>query len=142
MTDWDQRFLDLAKHVASWSKDPSTKVGAVIVDKNRVVIGLGYNGFPRGIEDSPERLSDVDTKYALIVHAETNAILNASSRVDDCTIYIWPFLSCNQCAKLIIQAGIVRVVAPEGIPDRWASYMGLALEMYKEAGVVVNGASE
>ena len=78
MDNWDKRFLDLAEHVAGWSKDPSTQVGCVIVNDKRVVVGLGYNGFPRGVEDTPERLNDRPTKYLMVQHAEVNAILNGS----------------------------------------------------------------
>ena len=81
LTKWDLRFLKLAHHVGQWSKDPSTKVGAVIVDAQRRVLGIGYNGFPRGVDDSPGRYHDRPTKLDMVVHAETNAIMNAVSSV-------------------------------------------------------------
>ena len=137
---WHQRFLDLAQFFARWSKDPSTQVGAVIVDGMRRVVGEGYNGFPRGIEDTEERLNDRPTKYAHIVHAEPNAILNAIGPVAGCTIYTWPFPPCAECAKLIIQAGLARVVCPTATDEqraRWGKSLDLAESLFREAGVVV-----
>ena len=75
---WDSRFLELAKHISEWSKDPSTKVGCVVVGEDREVRSTGFNGFPRGIEDDPTRLGDRDQKYPLICHAEENAIMHAA----------------------------------------------------------------
>lgn len=134
---WDHRFLALADHVAQWSKDPSTKVGAVIVDGQRRVRGLGYNGFPRGVDDLPERLNDRPTKYAFVVHAEANAILSAG-RVEYCTIYTSPLCPCQDCAKLIIQAGITRVVTVKPADAaRWAESFENAGAMFREANVTV-----
>jgi dCMP deaminase len=111
---WDYRFLALAKHIAEWSKDPSTKVGAVIVDANRVVVGQGYNGFARGVQDTTERYNDRSFKYPLVVHAELNAILNAGHRAKGGTIYVYPTMmmpaACPECAKAIVQSGIKCVV--------------------------------
>ncbi len=143
---WDRRFLELARHISQWSKDPSTQVGAVIVDEKRRIVGMGYNGFPRGVEDRIDRYANKLTKYSLIVHAETNAILNANNFVEDCTIYIWPQFcnrmppTCNECAKVIIQSGIKRVVA-YAIGHRreeWMESLKIAREMYREAGVEVD----
>src|SRR5664280_2545750 len=86
---WHIRFLDLAKHIAQWSKDPKTKVGAVIVDEDNIILGIGYNGFPRGVQDYSERYNDRDTKLKYVVHAELNAILNTNRSVKDATIYVW-----------------------------------------------------
>ena len=83
---WNMRFLEMAKMVGSWSKDPSTKVGAVIVDDNRRVVSLGYNGFPKGVADN-NRLEDRNEKYKMIVHAERNALLFANVSVKDATIF-------------------------------------------------------
>ena len=133
---WTQRFLALALHVAEWSKDPSTKVGAVVVDSDRIVLSLGYNGFPRGVIDSTERLSERPVKYAFTVHAEANALLNASRSVRGATLYC-TLLPCSECAKLVIQAGIRRVVCPapaEGY-ERWADSFRMAREMFQESGV-------
>ena len=88
---WDLRFLEMARNAASWSKDPSTKVGAIIVDDDKRVISVGYNGFPKGVRDD-ERLDDRQEKYKIIVHAERNALLFANSNVKNCHIYTYPFL--------------------------------------------------
>lgn len=141
---WDRRYMELAKHIASWSRDPSTKVGAVIV-KDNIVVGMGYNGFPRGVVDYEFRYNDRPTKLKFVVHAEVNAVLNANQSVRGGTIYIWPPLgnpqsSCNECAKVIIQAGIERVVGYKDISGRepsntWKESCDIAREMFVEAGI-------
>jgi len=96
---WDRRFLDLAKHISTWSKDPSTQVGAVAV-RDRRILATGYNGFPRGIEDSFERLADRQQKLLRTVHAEANVVAQASLHgvsLEGASIYIWPFLPCSSC---------------------------------------------
>ena len=113
LRDWDTRFLDLAEHISKWSKDPSTKVGAVIVDSQRRIVSTGYNGFSVGVMDSYDRLTDRDTKYEMIIHAEANAILFAHQRMNDMTLYTTPFQPCSRCASLIIQSGISRVISYE-----------------------------
>lgn len=137
-TDWDLRHLKHAEQVADSSKDPSTKVGSVIIDAKRRVLGVGYNGFPRGILDSPERLGDRDVKYSLMVHAELNAILNSGdvTRLEGATLYSSLF-PCNECAKSIIQVGITRVVTRISSIDRWRESNGAAAKMFREAGVEV-----
>lgn len=131
---WDARFMALAEHVAGWSKDPSTKVGAVIVSPDRRQLTTGYNGFPQGIADDA-RLDDRDTKYALVVHAELNAILNAPTRPVGSTLYVWPLPPCSACAAAIIQSGIRRVVCPPSWQERWARSNEQAAAMFAEAGV-------
>ena len=132
---WDMRFLEMAKLVSTWSKDPSTKVGAVIVDDDRRVISVGYNGFARGVVDSPERLNDRELKYPLTVHAEKNAILFAHQDLRGCTLYTWPFMPCSLCAGMVIQAGIVRVVAPENDNPRWKDSFELSKQQFAEGRV-------
>jgi dCMP deaminase len=132
---WDLRFLQLAEHISTWSKDPSTQVGAVIVDQQNRVISTGYNGFPRGIKDTPARLNDRDTKYSMVVHGEINALLFATQPLTGSTLYLWPFLSCSHCTAIIINAGIKRVVAPKSTNPRWADSIALSVELYHEAGV-------
>lgn len=137
MDKWDLRFLQLAAEVAEWSKDPSTRVGTVLV-KDRRVVATGYNGFPPGIEDTPERLNDRPTKYALVVHAEMNALLQAGLDARGSTLYLhWPAgPPCSNCAKHIITAGVVRVVAHAGpYPERWAKDFELTLQMFREARI-------
>lgn len=136
---WDQRFLGLARFWAeTCSKDPSTKVCAVIADGKRVV-SLGYNGFPAGVDDDPEAYNDREEKYARIVHADANAIVNARQSVADMTMYVWPFSPCSSCAKLIIQSGIKRVVIPEQAENdrdkRWASDFQLTKDLFDQAEV-------
>lgn len=137
MNKWHDRFLELARHVAGWSKDPSTKVGAVIVDGKRRVISMGFNGFPRGVEDCEWRLADRPIKYAHVVHAELNAILAAPLSVEGATIYV-THQPCCGCAKAIIQAGIRAVVTTQdsGI-ERWGDEQMVAWAMLEEAGVEV-----
>ncbi len=134
---WDHDYLQLAKFWAlRKSKDPSTKVGAVIVRPDLTLVSLGYNGFPRGIKDSPERLNDRELKYELVVHAEDNALLTARESLKDCTIYTWPLPPCSRCAARIIQAGIIRVVSvhPE---ERWQENCTLGADILREANVNV-----
>lgn len=137
MNIWDARFLGLAKHYASWSKDPSTKVGAVITDGYNTQISQGYNGFPAKIKDD-ERLNERTSKYPRIIHAECNAILTAARPLFDCTMYIWPFMPCPQCAAMAIKVGILRIVAPRTSPehyDRWGELFSISEDMLREAGV-------
>ncbi|MBF0987155.1 MAG: dCMP deaminase family protein [Clostridiales bacterium] len=111
--NWDEYFMSLAHLSAVRSKDPSTQVGAVIVDSNNRVVGLGYNGFPRGCDDNKfpwEREGEyLDTKYAYVVHAELNAILNANKLIENCRLYVSLF-PCNECSKAIIQSGIKEII--------------------------------
>lgn len=137
---WDCRFLDMAKLVAGWSKDPSTQTGAVIVAPDKSVLSVGYNGFPRGVIDTAERLNDRPTKYSMIVHCEMNAVLSANRSVVGSTLYTWPFLSCDRCCVHMIQAGIVRAVAPrlpEHLEGRWGASLVITKALFAEAGVAV-----
>lgn len=135
---WDRRYIELAEHVAKWSKDPSTQTGAVIVRPDNTIAGIGYNGFPKGIEDLPERYSDRELKYSLIIHCEMNAVLNAAESVRGYTLYTWPFHSCDRCAVHMITSGITRVVAPrcpEDKADRWVPILEKSKALFEEAGV-------
>ncbi len=132
---WDRRFLEMAKLIASWSKDPSTQAGAVITDNKRRVISMGYNGLAQGVEDLPERLNNREIKYKMFVHAERNAIIFARQSLENCSIYIWPFMTCAACAAMVIQTGIKRVVAPHSENERWIHDFELATHQYREAGV-------
>jgi dCMP deaminase len=135
---WDERFLELAKHVAGWSRDPSTKVGAVIVRPDKTIASLGFNGFARGVEDREELYRDREEKYKRIIHADMNALLFLREPAQGMTMYTWPMFPCNRCAVHIIQAGIVEVVsaASQG-NSRWEEEVRLAVEMMKEAGIMV-----
>ena len=134
---WDRRFINLAEHIAGWSKDPSTKVGAVIVDGKRRVISMGYNGFPRGLSDDG-RLNYRDTKLALTLHAEANAILFAKCDLVGATIYTWPMMPCSHCASLIIQSGINRVVSIPNSNPRWQESFEISQIVFEEAAVSLN----
>ena len=139
MTDWDKRFLDLAKHISKWSKDPSTQVGCVVVGPDRELRSTGFNGLPRGIEDNNERLNNREIKYPLICHAEENAIMHAARigmSLKGCTAYVtWP--PCTRCARSLIQAGISTIIYPKDIeiPERWLEDFNLSLNMLKEANI-------
>jgi len=138
ISKWDLRFLSLAEFISSWSKDPSTKVGAVIADRNNRIVSLGYNGLPVGIQDHDERYTDRERKLAMIVHGEMNAILFAQRSVHGCTLYTWPFAPCSNCASTIIQVGLSRVVAPQHEPlHRWSDSITLTQMMLSEAGIVL-----
>lgn len=110
---WDTYFMGVARLSAMRSKDPQTQVGACIVNTKKRIVGIGYNGFPYGIDDDDfpwdKKDSWLDSKYPYVVHAEPNAILNATEPLDDATLYVTLF-PCNECAKLIIQSGIKEVV--------------------------------
>lgn len=139
MANWNERFLNLAIHISNWSKDPSTKVGCVVVGPDREIRSTGFNGLPRGIEDNEERLNNREIKYPMICHAEENAIMHAARigiSLKECTAYVtWP--PCTRCARSLIQAGILTVIYPKNteIPDRWASDFELSMDMFKEAGI-------
>lgn len=135
---WDKRFLALAEHVSTWSKDPSTQVGCIIANDDKKVVAIGINGFPKGIADTDERLNDRETKYKYVVHSEPNAFANAQGSVEGCTIYTYPFSPCAECMKLIITNGIKRVVYPtasDELRDRWGDKLDFAEAMAQEAGL-------
>lgn len=132
---WDHRFIDLAKFISTWSLDPSTKVGSVIVDDDQRVISIGFNGLAKGIKDTPERLNNRDVKLKIIVHAERNAIIFAQRSLKGCTLYTWPFMPCATCAAMVIQSGIKRVVSLTSDNPRWAADFKLSQELFGEAGV-------
>jgi len=134
---WHRRYLRLAREISSWSKDPSTKVGAVLVDNRRRGIGFGYNGFPKGVPDTQMDYEDRELKYKLVVHAEENAILNCPIPIHHCeaTLFVWPLFPCNECAKVIIQAGVKQVVSTDTQIGRWSEANDLAANMLDHAGI-------
>jgi dCMP deaminase len=131
---WQTWFLEMARHVATASKDPSTKVGAVIADEHRRIGGMGYNGFPRKVNDHPNRLEDRATKYKFTVHAEANAILNSRGSTCGSTMYC-TLHPCAACSLLIVQAGITKVVCPPQTLERWQEDAKVAAEILMEGGV-------
>lgn len=136
---WDKRFINLAREISTWSKDPSTQVGAVIVNDERRILATGYNGFPRGITDNDWRYQDREQKYKFVVHAEMNAIYNATYNgisLNNSTLYVWGLPVCSECAKGVIQVGIKRIVMPKlEFPERWVESFRKTREMFSEAGV-------
>lgn len=140
---WHNRFMDMAKMVSTWSKDPSSQIGAVAVNDERRILATGYNGFPKGIADTPERLNNKEEKYPRIVHAEMNALMNAlyaGVSLKDATLYVHGLPVCPDCAKCIIQSGIKRVVIPTDKTNKgnWqATWEEKSLPMFEESGVQV-----
>jgi dCMP deaminase len=134
MSKWSERFLELADHVATWSKDPRTKVGCVIVDKQNRIVSLGFNGFPRGVKDLAERYNDRAVKQMFVAHAERNALDNAPLSVEGCTLYS-PLLPCNECAKSIIQKGIKKVISYAPVEDVPHFNWEVTKKMFQEADV-------
>lgn len=133
---WDKRFIGLALHVAEWSKDPSTRVGAVIVDNKQRVISMGYNGPPRGVSDHYVTRED---KLFKTIHAEENAVLFAKQDLTGATVYV-THPPCANCAAKLVQSGVSRVVFPSPSEDflsRWKESYYAALGMFVEAGVTV-----
>jgi len=127
-----------AKAIAEWSKDPSTKCGATIVDTKRRVVSSGFNGFPRMVDDSQERLEDRETKLFFTIHAEMNALLRAGGDLLGCAMYVWPFSPCASCAACIAQKGISTVFHPPITPElarRWGDSCEAGKTMLKEAGI-------
>ena len=136
---WDMRFLNMARLVSKWSKDPSTQVGAVIVTPENVIVSVGYNGFAQAMPDDERYYSNRDEKYSRIVHSETNAIVLARGDVRGHTLYV-TLPPCDRCAVTIIQAGISRVVCPEvtngDAERRWQEAFARATQYFDESGVV------
>lgn len=136
---WPQRYLRLAHEVGEWSKDPSTKVGAIAVGAKGQVLSQGYNGFPRGISDWAARYKDRDIKYKYIVHAEQNVIYNATYNgvsLNGATLYVTGLPVCHSCALGVIQVGIKKVVMPkQQVKPQWHDSWELTKSLFKEAGV-------
>ena len=140
LSKWDQRYVDLAKQISTWSKDPSRKIGAVAVGSKGQILSQGYNGFPRGILDHRDRYENREVKYKHVVHAEMNVIYNATFSgvsLDGASLFVYGLPVCNECAKGIIQVGIQRVVicTEENIPNIWNDSWRHTESMFKEAGV-------
>lgn len=137
---WLHRYMDLAGHVATWSKDPSSKIGAVVVNNKGQILSLGYNGFPRGISDD-SRLKDREKKYKMVVHAEMNCIYNASNfgvSLHGASIFINGLPVCSDCAKGIIQVGIKNVFCKfDNASDKWIDSFMDSKELLKEANLNV-----
>lgn len=138
---WERRFVELAKHVASWSKDRSTKVGTVIVGPDREIRSVGYNGFPRGVDDNVESRHERPAKYLYTEHSERNAIYNAArvgTPLEGCTTYL-SLYPCADCARALIQVGIKRIVVGSKDDPRgtWGDSFIASEAMLADAGVEV-----
>lgn len=142
MDKWSKRYLRLAKEISTWSKDPSTQVGAVVVGQYGQILSQGYNGFPRGVSDAQELLDNREFKYRLIIHAEMNCIYNASLSgisLAGSSIYVYGLPICHECAKGVIQSGIKKVFcaySPD-LRDKWGQSWGYSLNMFVETGIEV-----
>ncbi len=134
---WDEYFMGVAALSALRSKDPATQVGACIVNAKKRIVGIGYNGFPVGIDDETYPWESegefLNTKYPYVVHAEPNAILNSTVPLDDTTLYVTLF-PCHECAKLIIQSGVKTIVYVENKYQE-AESVQASMRMLKDAGV-------
>ena len=138
---WDLKFIELAKHISGWSKDKTTKVGAVIFYDSNRIISTFYNGFVIGCDDSVESRYEKDKKYLYTEHAERNAIYSAAEKGDstrNATIYMQLY-PCVDCARAIIQSGIKRVVCtkPDFNNERWGESWRIAEELFNECGIEV-----
>lgn len=137
---WQARFIKLAEEISTWSRDPSSQVGSVIVRPDRTICSVGFNGFPRGVKDSQDAIADRDTKLLRTLHAEVNAVLSAKEPLNGYSLFVWPFQPCAQCAATVIQAGIAEVYCPYNdhpAHERWRESFKAALQMFDEAGVRV-----
>lgn len=147
---WDKKFLKLAAEIATWSKDPSRQIGAVAIGPNRNILATGYNGFPRGVYDTEDRLTDRNEKYKFIVHAEMNCIYNATHNgvsLDGAHLYVHGLPVCHECAKGVVQVGIARVIMPDDVwvldenienDKKWIESWRLTKQIFTEGNVVVN----
>ena len=139
LNKWDMRYLQLAEEVAGWSKDPSTKIGAIAVGAKGQVLSQGYNGFPRGIDDHVDLYKDRETKYKYVVHAEMNVIYNATYHgicLEGSTLYVTGLPVCSDCAKGIIQVGISRVVMKEHLtPQKWVDSWKTTSQMFDQVNI-------
>ena len=136
-SDWNKRWLDMCHLISTWSKDRSSKFGCVIVDDRQSVVSLGWNGFPRGINDDIESRHERPEKYLWTEHAERNAIYNAASlgrSLRNCTLYV-SGVPCADCARSIIQSGIIRVIMVDKFIPTYQDSQNTALNMMAEAGI-------
>jgi dCMP deaminase len=139
MAEWDRRFMELAMQIAQWSKDRSSRVGCVIVGPDNEIRSTGYNGFPRGVDDEPDERHARPLKYKWTEHAERNAIYNAARAgilVNGCRMYL-PWFPCMDCARAIVQSGIVELIAirPDVRNETWGEDHKLALELFAEVSL-------
>lgn len=139
---WNERHIQLAREVSTWSKDPSKKIGAVAVSKTNRILCTGYNGFPRGFDDSEERYNNREIKYKYVVHAEKNLIYNACLEgvsLKDSKVFVWGLPVCSECAKGLIQVGVSEIyISAEsfGVP-KWDESFAMTRELLEEAKIPI-----
>lgn len=141
MADWDRRFMELARHVGAWSKDRSRQVGCVVVGSDNTVRAVGFNGFPRGLNDEHDHRHQRPEKYLWTEHAERNAIYAAARNgisLAGSRMYL-PWFPCVECARAIVQAGIVELIAmaPDLADPQWGQGFSVSIELLEEAGIAV-----
>lgn len=138
---WRKRYIELSEFIAQWSKDPSTKCGAVIVRPDKTIASIGYNGLPKEIPDTDDILHNRERKLQKIVHAEGNAFRNArENSFLNYHIFTWPFMPCSACAELILLHGVRFVYAPETPKDklsRWKDEFQKSTEMFEHHDVTL-----
>lgn len=133
----DIQFIGLAKYISGWSKDPSTKCGAIIVDKNNRIVGSGFNGFPRNYPDHKEEYLDRENKYSKIIHAEINAILYSTKILTSCKMYVYPMLPCCRCAAIICNTEINEIISiklPKELEVRWGESIKITKDLFDKCG--------
>lgn len=145
LSEWDFRFIRRAQEISSWSKDPKRKVGCVLVRGKREVCE-GFNGFPEGLSDELKRLTDPDYKGKVIIHAEANAIIDATRRgvtLEGTTAYV-TFHPCSLCASMLIQAGVKKIICPPPVSQvsKWSDNFKTSSDLLLEVGVPVYYFSE
>lgn len=142
MNKWDKRFLEMAAMVASWSKDPSTQTGAVIVRPDKSVASVGFNGFPSVMPDAEHHYNNREEKYSRIVHCEMNAASYAQdASLKGYTLYTYPFLSCDRCFVYMTQLGITRFVSPKcpaEPEERWGEVFAKVRKYADECGLTID----
>jgi dCMP deaminase len=140
MDKWTRRYLDLAKNISTWSKDPSKKIGAIAIGSKGQVLSQGFNGFARGIQDTPDRLNNRTEKYKYVVHGEMNCIYNACHNgisLDGAVLYVYGLPVCSECAKGVIQVGIKKVIMQyDDARPQWEESYKITQQMFTEAGII------
>jgi dCMP deaminase len=141
MYKWDSRYLEVAKNISTWSKDPSTKIGAIIIGNRGQIVSQGYNGFPANIKDTQFRLNNREEKYKYVIHAEMNCIYNACHSgisLQNTSLYVYGLPDCSECAKGVIQVGIKKVIMQHAFDkdSRWEEHYKLTKSMFDEVGII------
>jgi len=142
---WNEKFINLAEHISTWSKDPSTKIGVVAINPDtKNILSTGYNGFARGISDTEKRYRERETKYKYIVHGEQNCIYNATRngiKLQGSYMYVYGLPICHQCASAIAQVGVDTIFFKNCDPEsetRWSESSELGYDIMKETGITIN----